>query len=183
MDGNENNIKNSNQIPLNTGEGNSNILNKLTSEKGILSNYKDPQILKIQNILNSNKIISGKPSLKEIMKQKDIKFTKEYLTLNNLYTSLICYVKIFRDYDRGNLTVSNRNIIVELNKKLIKLKNQSFSDISESKIKNKSTQKELPNYVVNDTIDKILTGKNVEKEKKTKPNYIFIQHIAKMIKP
>ena len=173
MDENENNIKNSNQIPLNTGEGNSNILNKLTSQKGILSNYKDPQILKIQNILNSNKIISGKPSLKEIMKQKDIKFTKEYLTLNNLYTSLICYVKIFRDYDRGNLTVSNRNIIVELNKKLIKLKNQSFSDISESKIKNKSTQKELPNYVVNDTIDKILTGKNVEKEKKIKPNYIL----------
>ena len=126
MDGNENNINNSNQIPLNTGEGNSNILNKLTSEKGILSNYKDPQILKIQNILNSNKIISGKPSLKEIMKQKDIKFTKEYLTLNNLYTSLICYVKIFRDYDRGNLTVSNRNIIVELNQKLIKLKNQSY---------------------------------------------------------
>ena len=60
-----------------------------------------------------------------------------------------------------------------MNKKLIKLKKQSFSDISESKIKNKSTQKELPNYVVNDTIDKILTGKNVEKEKRIKPNYIL----------
>ena len=107
------------------------------------------------------------------MNQKDIKFTKEYLNLNNLYTSLICYVKIFNAYDRGCLTVSNKNIIVELNKKLIKLKNQSFSDISESKIKNKSTEKELPNYLVNDTIDKILTGKIAEKEKKKKYNYIL----------
>ena len=173
MDENENNINNSKQIPLNTEENNSKVLNQFTSEKGIISNYKDPQILKIENIINPNKNFSDKPSFKEILNQKDIKFTKEYRTLNNLYTSLTCYVKIFRDYDRGNLTVNNRNIIVELNKKLIKLKKQSFSDISESKIKNKSTQKELPNYVVNDTIDKILTGKNVEKEKRIKPNYIL----------
>ena len=173
MDENENNINNSKQIPLNTEENNSKVLNQFTSEKGIISNYKDPQILKIENIINPNKNFSDKPSFKEILNQKDIKFTKEYRTLNNLYTSLTCYVKIFRDYDRGNLTVINRNIIVELNKKLIKLKKQSFSDISESKIKNKSTQKELPNYVVNDTIDKILTGKNVEKEKRIKPNYIL----------
>jgi len=173
MDENENNINNSKQIPLNTEENNSKILNQFTSEKGIISNYKDPQILKIENILIPNKNFSDKPSFKEILNQKDIKFTKEYRTLNNLYTSLTCYVKIFRDYDRGNLTVNNRNIIVELNKKLIKLKKQSFSDISECKIKNKSTQKELPNYVVNDTIDKILTGKNIEKEKRIKPNYIL----------
>ena len=173
MDENENNINNSKKIPLNTEENNSKVLNQFTSEKGIISNYKDPQILKIENILNPNKNFSNKPTVKEILNQKDIKFTKEYRTLNNLYTSLTCYVKIFRDYDRGNLTVNNRNIIVELNKKLIKLKKQSFSDISESKIKNKSTQKELPNYVVNDTIDKILTGKNVEKEKRIKPNYIL----------
>jgi len=173
MDENKNNINNSKQIPLNTEENNSKVLNQFTSEKGIISNYKDPQILKIENIINPNKNFSDKPTVKEILNQKDIKFTKEYRTLNNLYTSLTCYVKIFRDYDRGNLTVNNRNIIVELNKKLIKLKKQSFSDISESKIKNKSTQKELPNYVVNDTIDKILTGKNVEKEKRIKPNYIL----------
>ena len=168
MDDNENNINDSRHASLNKDLSKSKMLSKLAFTKGIVSEYKEPQVLEIENILNSNTIFSSQPNLKEILNQKDIKFTKEYLNLNNLYTSLICYVKIFNAYDRGCLTVSNKNIIVELNKKLIKLKNQSFSDISESKIKNKSTEKELPNYLVNDTIDKILTGKNNEKEKKKK---------------
>ena len=173
MEENENNINNSKQIPLNPEINNSKSLNKLISIKGLISTYKDPQTLRVEKILNANKILSEKPSLKEILEQKDIKFNKEYLNLNNLYTSLICYVKIFGDYDRGCLTVNNRNITVELNKELIKLKKQTFSDISQSLIRNKSTQKDLPNYIVNDTIDKILTGKDIQKEKKEKPKYIL----------
>ena len=173
MDDNENNINDSRHASLNKDLSKSKILSKLAFTKGIISQYKEPQVLEIENILNSNTIFSSQPNLKEILNQKDIKFTKEYLNLNNLQTSLICYVKIFNAYDRGCLTVSNKNIIVELNKKLIKLKNQSFSDISESKIKNKSTEKELPNYLVNDTIDKILTGKNTEKQKTQNHKYIL----------
>ena len=171
MDENENNFNNSKQIPLDTEISEPKNLNQFTSIEGIISSYKDPPTKEIEKILNPD--IIPQPSLKEILQQKDYKFTKEYLKFNNLYTSLICYVKIFKDYERGCLTVSNKNIIIELNKKLIKLKKQSFSDISESKIKNNSTQKELPNYLVNDTIDKILTGKNVEKEKDEKPKYIL----------
>ena len=171
MDENENNFNNSKQIPLDTEISEPKNLNQFTSIEGIISSYKDPPTKEIEKILNPD--IIPQPSLKEILQQKDYKFTKEYLNFNNLYTSLICYVKIFKDYERGCLTVSNKNIIIELNKKLIKLKKQSFSDISESKIKNNSTQKELPNYLVNDTIDKILTGKNVEKEKDEKPKYIL----------
>ena len=171
MDENENNFNNSKQIPLDTEISEPKNLNQFTSIEGIISSYKEPPTKEIEKILNPD--IAPQPSLKEILQQKDYKFTKEYLNFNNLYTSLICYVKIFKDYERGCLTVSNKNIIVELNKKLIKLKKQSFSDISESKIKNNSTQKELPNYLVNDTIDKILTGKNVEKEKDEKPKYIL----------
>jgi len=77
MDENKNNINNSKQIPLNTEENNSKVLNQFTSEKGIISNYKDPQILKIENIINPNKNFSDKPTVKEILNQKDIKFTKE----------------------------------------------------------------------------------------------------------
>ena len=171
MDENENNFNNSKQIPLDTELSEPKNLNQFTSIEGIISSYKDPPTKEIEKILNPD--IAPQPSLKEILQQKDYKFTKEYLNFNNLYTSLICYVKIFKDYERGCLTVSNKNIIIDLNKKLIKLKKQSFSDISESKIKNNSTQKELPNYLVNDTIDKILTGKNVEKEKDEKPKYIL----------
>ena len=167
----ENKINISNKIPLDTELPEQKPKDKLTSISGIITNYKDPQILEVEKILNPN--INNKPSLKEILQQKDVKFTKEYLNLNNLYSSLICYVKFFRDYDRGCLTVSNKNIKFELNKKLIKLKKPSYSDISEDIIKNDSTQKELPNYNVNDTIDKILTGKNVEKEKNKKNNYIL----------
>ena len=174
MDDNENNINDSKQISLNNNDlTKSKVLTKLAYTKGIISHYKDPQIIEIEKILNSNETFSSQPKLKEIFNHKDIKFAKEYLNLNNLYTSLICYIKIFNVYDRGCLTVSNGNIVVELNKKLIKLKNQTFSDISESKIKNKSTEKELPNYLVNDTIDKILTGKNTEKQKTQNHKYIL----------
>ena len=62
---------------------------------------------------------------------------------------------------------------MELNKNIIKLKKPSYSDISQSIIKNKSTQKDLPNYIMNDTIDKIITGKNFEKEKKEMKKYIL----------
>ena len=69
--------------------------------------------------------------------------------------------------------MSNNKIKVELNKQLIKLKKPTLSDISQSIIKNKSTQNELPNYLVNDTIERILTSKKIEKPKTIKPKYIL----------
>ena len=167
------NVNNSKQIILSKEIVNSENLDKLVSIKGIISTYEDPQITDIEKILNQNTISSSQPSLKEIISQKDFKFTKEYLTLNNLYTSLNCYVKVFKEYDRGLLTLSNKILKVELNKNIIKQKKPSFSDISNSIIRNKSTQKELPNYRVNDTIDRILTGKNMEQNKTLKNKYIL----------
>ena len=172
MDENENNINNSKQIPLNKEAIRSLNLKEFECIEGIISNYKDPQINKIEKILNPN-IDDQNLSLKEILKQKDFKFTQEYQFLNDLYTSLNCYIKIFKDYDRGCLTVSNNKIKVELNKQLIKLKKPTLSDISQSIIKNKSTQNELPNYLVNDTIERILTSKKIEKPKTIKPKYIL----------
>ena len=170
MDENENNINKSKKIPLNKETIRSLNLKEFECIEGIISNYKDPQINKIEKILNPN-IDDQNLSLKEILKQKDFNFTQEYQFLNDLYTSLNCYIKIFKDYDRGCLTVSNNKIKVELNKQLIKLKKPTYSDISQSIIKNKSTQNELPNYFVNDTIERILT--KIEKPKTIKPKYIL----------
>ena len=174
MNENENNIdKSNNEIALKKEIFNSEPLKNLVSIKGIISSYKDPQTTEIGKVLNQNTIPSSQPTLKETLSQKDYKFTKEYLTLNNLYTSLNCYVKVFKEYDRGILTLSNKILKVEFNKNIIKLKKPTFSDISNSIIKNKSTQKDLPNYIINDTIERILTGKNMEQNKVIKNKYIL----------
>ena len=173
MEENDDNINNSNQNALNMEIQNSNPLNNLSSIKGIISNYRDPQINQIKKILSENIIPTSQQSLTEILSYKDNKFTNEFYILNNLYTSINCYVKIFNDYDRGCLTIINNKIKVELNKNIIKLKKPSYSDISQSIIKNKSTQKDLPTYIMNDTIEKIIKGKNLEKEKKEMKKYIL----------
>ena len=173
MEENDDNINNSNQNALNKEISHSNPLNNLSSIKGIISNLKDPQAINIKKILSENKIPNSQQSLTEILSSKDTKFIHEFYNLNNLYTSINCYIKIFNDYDRGCLIVINNKIKVELNKNIIKLKKPSYSDISQSIIKNKSTQKDLPNYIMNDTIDKIITGKNFEKEKKVMKKYIL----------
>ena len=173
MKENDDNINNSSQNPFNNEIPNSNPLNNLSSIKGIISNYKDQQKIQIKKILSENKIPNTKQSLTEILSNKDTKFTQEYYNLNNLYTSINCYIKIFSDYDRGCLTVINNKIKVEFNKNLIKLKEQSYSDISQGIIKNKSTQKDLPNYYVNDTINKIISGNNLDKEKKKNKKFIL----------
>ena len=169
----EDNINNLSQNILYKKAQNSKPLNKLSSIKGMISNYKDPQIIQIEKILTENIISNSEQTLTEILSHKDTKFTHEYYNLNNLYTSINCYIKIFNDYDRGCLTVINNKIRVELNKNIIKLKKPTYSDISQSIIKNQSTQKELPNYMVNDTIEKIITGKNLEKDKKNIEKYIL----------
>ena len=148
MDENENNINNSKQIPLNKEAIRSLNLKEFECIEGIISNYKDPQINKIEKILNPN-IDDQNLSLKEILKQKDFKFTQEYQFLNDLYTSLNCYIKIFKDYDRGCLTVSNNKIKVELNKQL--------------KIEKPKTIK--PKYILDINLDLVTCKLVVHKEK------------------
>ena len=173
MEDNENNINNSSQNPINEEIPKSKPLNNISSIKGIISKYKEPQIIKIEKILSENKIPHSQPSLNEILSNKDEKFTQEYYNLNNLYSSIDCYIKIFTDYDRGYVTVNNNKIQVELDKDTIKLKNPSYSDISQNIIRNQSTQKELPNYLVNDTVVKIITGKKYDKQRKNRKKYIL----------
>ena len=173
MDEKANNINNSSQKILKHKIKNYDNLSKINHFEGYILGNKDSQILELENYYKLYKSSYHNLSLEEILHKKDIIFSKEYFTLNNLYTSSICFVKFFRDYERGRLIINDKHIIVELNKKLIKLKEASCSDISESKIKNKSTQKDLPNYIVNDTIDKIITGKNIEKKRKEMPKYIL----------
>ena len=122
MEENDDNINNSNQNALNKEISHSNPLNNLSSIKGIISNLKDPQAINIKKILSENKIPNSQQSLTEILSSKDTKFTHEFYNLNNLYTSINCYIKIFNDYDRGCLIVINNKIKVELNKNIIKLK-------------------------------------------------------------
>ena len=173
MDEKENNINKSTQKMLNNKTKKYEALSKINLFEGYILGNKDSQMLELENYYKLYKSSYNKLSLKEILNKKDILFSKEYLTINNLYTSSICFVKFFRDYERGRLIINDKHIIFEVNKKLIKLKEASVSDISERIIKNKSTQKDLPNYIVNDTIDKIITGKNIEKKRHEMPNYIL----------
>ena len=154
-----NSIKNLKKDYLSQESTNNNI--KLDqSLKGIIPGFKDFQTLQIEKVLNINKIPNKKPSLKSILERKDILFNNEYLYINSLYSSIYCYIKIKKEYDFGKLTISNKNIIVEINKKMIKAYKWSFSEISTVNAKNNSSDNELPNYIMNDTIDKILTGRN-----------------------
>ena len=144
MDEKANNINNSSQKILKQKINKYDNLSKINQFEGYILGNKDSQILELENYYKLYKSSYHNLSLEEILHKKDIIFSKEYFTLNNLYTSSICFVKFFRDYERGR-----------------------------SKIKNKSTQKDLPNYIVNDTIDKIITGKNIEKKRKEMPKYIL----------
>ena len=155
---------------------NDNFNNDSTEIEGTISGYKDEQTLEIEKTLNINKIPDKKPPLKTILENKDISFNKEYLDINNLYTSLNCYIKIYNKYDYGLLTVTNKNIIMESNKKLLKLRDWSFSEISTKNAKNNSSDIQLPNYIMNDTIDKIITGRNALKDKKIE-NPIYLLNI------
>lgn len=148
--------------------------NQLNTISGIISGDKDEQVLQIEKIINSNKIPTNKPSLKEILENKNNCFNQEYITLNSLYTSLNCYLKIFNNYVYGKLIVKDKNIMVESNKKIIRMKDWSFSDISTTNVKNNSSGNQLPDYVLNDTIDKIVTGRNVaEGKNKEIPIYLL----------
>ena len=137
-----------------------NDLNKLTELKGIISGYKDFKTLQIEKVLNENQIPTKKPSLKKIFENKNILFNKEFTNLNGLYSSINCYIKKNNKYDFGKLVVNGKRIIVYSNKKAIKQRVWSFSEISTTNAKNNSSQNQLPNYIMNDTIDKILTGRN-----------------------
>ena len=149
-------------------------LNHLTYLKGIISGDKDSKTLEIENELNINKIPTKKPSLNEILEKKDILFNKEYLNITGLYASINCYVKTNIQYDYGKLIVTNNKIMVYSNKKAIKLKEWSFSEISSHNVKNNSSENQLPNYIMNDTIDKILSGRNALKEmNKEMPIYLL----------
>ena len=149
-------------------------INLQIEPKGIIPGFKDFQTLQIEKILNYNKIPYKKPSLKAIFEKKDILFNNEYISLNSLYSTLYCYVKINKDYNFGKLTILDKNIVVELNKKLVKLKLWSFSDISTENAKNNSSDNQLPNYKLNDTIDKILTGNNNTKDEQLSNYYLHI---------
>ena len=151
-----------------------NDLNKLTVLKGIISGFKDFKTLQIEKILDENKIPTQKPSLKKIFENKNILFNKEFTDLNGLYSSINCYIKKNKKYDFGKLVVNGKKIIVYSNKKAIKQREWSFSDISTTNAKNNSSQNQLPNYIMNDTIDKIITGRNVFIEKnKEMPIYLL----------
>ena len=155
-----------------------NTINQSTSSiKGTII-IKDAQVIKIEKILNENQIPTTEAtSTKGILQNKDILFNNEYSCINNLYSSINCYVKINTKYDYGKLTVTEKNILVELNKKLFKLKEKSYSDIPTKYIKNNSSKNELPNYKMNDTIDKIITGrdllKNNNRNNKEFPIYLL----------
>ena len=83
---------------------------------------------------------------------------------NGLYSSINCYIKTNNKYDYGKLIITEKKIMVYLNKKALKLIDWSFSDISTKNAKNNSSQNQIPNYFMNDTIDNILTGRNALKE-------------------
>ena len=137
------------------------ILNKLNkSLKDNNPSLKDSQTLQLEKALNINNIPTYKPSLKEIFEKKDINFENQYILGHSLYSSIYCFVKIGKDYENCKLTVSDRNIIVEVNKKMMKFYKWSLSEISTKNAKNISSNNEIPNYHMNDTIDKILTGRN-----------------------
>ena len=149
-------------------------LYQINSYEGVITNNKDFQILEIEKTLNINQIPSKKPSFKETLEKMDIIFNKEYIYFNHLYTSINCYVKIYNKYDYGRLIIKERSIIVESIKKVMKLKEWSFSDISTKNAKNNSSDNQLPNCIVNDTIDKIITGRNAEEQiNKEKPFILF----------
>ena len=139
-------------------------LNQEESVEGVILGFKDSQILDIENILNVNKLPTKQTSLKTILKNKDILFNNEFYSLNSLYTSIDCYIKIDKKYDYGKLTINDKTIVVELYKKLLKLKEWSFSNINPVHVKNNSSDNQLPNYKMNDTIDKVLTGRDLMKE-------------------
>lgn len=148
--------------------------NLYDSIEGTIPGFKDFQTLQIEKTLNINSIPNKKPSIKGIYEKKDILFSNEYYSLINLYSSINCYVKINKDYDYGKLIITNRNIIVEANKKLMKLYKNSLSDISLENAKNNTSENEIPNYIMNDTIDKILTGRNaIDDINKEMPIYLL----------
>ena len=149
-------------------------INQIYTNEGIITNNKDFQILEIEKALNINQIPIKKPTFKETLEKKDILFNREYMDSNRLYTSINCYVKIYNKYDYSKLIVNENNITVESNKKIMKLREWSFSDISTKNAKNNSSDNQLPNCRVNDTIDRIVTGRNAEEEiNKEKPFYLF----------
>lgn len=148
--------------------------NLYESIKGTIPGFKDYQTLQIEKALNINNIPNKKVSLKGIYEKKDILFNNEYYSLNNLYSSINCYVKINNDYDFGKLIITKQNIIVEAYKKMMKLYKMSLSDISLENAKNNTSENEIPNYKINDTIDKILTGRNaVDDINKEMPIYLL----------
>lgn len=161
----ENNTFNNNTEKIDSLKevSNNNEIHQLTLINGIISSYKDLQSLKIEKILKNDSNPTKKLSFKEILEKRDILFNKEYLTSNSLYASIYCYIKTNSKYDYGNLIVSNQKIVVELIKKAMKIREWSFSDISTVNAKNNSTDNQIPNFIMNDTIDKIVTGRNVEK--------------------
>ena len=148
--------------------------NQLITLSGIINGSDDFQIIQTEKIFNNRKIPKNKPSLKEILENKNICFNKEYLALNSLYTSINCYIKIFNKYLYGNLIIKDKYIIVQANKKVIRMRDWSFSDISTTNAKNNSSDNQLPTYFLNDTIDKIITGRNVAARKnKELPIYLI----------
>ena len=164
MSNNINSFDTNNNDITSQKEGTDNNINETASIKGIIPGYKDVQTLEIEKALNFNKIPNKKPSLKEILDKKDVLFDKEYLDINSLYTSINCYVKINNNYNYGLLIITNKNIIMQSNKKVIQLRQWSFSEISTKNAKNNSSDIQLPNIMMNDTIDKIVTGKNILKD-------------------
>lgn len=149
-------------------------LYQINSYEGVISSYKDFQILEIEKALNNYEIPKKKPTIKEILEKKDLLFNKEYMEFNRLFASINCYVKIYNKYDYGKLVVNEKNITVQSIKKVMKLREWSFSDISTKNAKNNSSDNQLPNCIVNDTIDKILTGRNAEEQiNKEKPFFLF----------
>lgn len=149
-------------------------LNQITTFEGVISINKDFQTLEIEKALNINQIPNKKPNFKETLEKKDKIFNKEYMDFNSLYTSINCYVKIYNKYDYSKLIVNEKNIIVESIKKVMKLREWSFSDISTKNAKNNSSDNQLPNCIVNDTIDKIVTGRDAEEQiNKEKPFYLL----------
>ena len=168
----ENRNKSNKNFISSINEMNNNNLNE--SIKGTIPGFKDLQTLQIEKALNINNIPNRKLSLKGIYEKKELLFNNEYYSLNNLYSSINCYVKINNEYDYGTLIITNRKIIVKSNKKMMKYNKISFSDISLKNAKNNTTENEIPDYKLNDTIDKIITGRNaIEDINKEMPIYLL----------
>ena len=164
-------------------------LNNLTSESLEKNNFEpmdskiddkiaehiDEKIQKIQKILKLYEIPNDKPPLKSIFEKYDNKFNNEYLTFNKIYCKTKCYIKIGNKYELGKIRVFNKEIFVEKEQRIEKLKEASISDISYNEVKNKSSQVEIPNYVLNDSIDNIIKGNNINNGiNKDIPAYLFI---------